>query len=84
MKKNIIQKISAAGILFEETQEIYERMVLSVSQESSKKYGIQKYNFVMVQNSDTFDIRVADKILTAIDDRDIMCNFHLASKLHAV
>jgi co-chaperonin GroES (HSP10) len=83
-EKNVIAKVSGAGILYEETQEIYERKVVSISEESMKKYHVKNGDVVMVKDTDTFNIGVGNKTLTAVDDRDIMCCMKFTPKLSVV
>ncbi len=68
-------KVSTGGILYTEASENtvhIERKVVSVSELSSKKYGIKSGKTVLVKELDTFNIIWNNKQITAVDDRDVI------------
>lgn len=70
---NRISKVSAAGLLYTETQKIFNREVLSVSKNSTEKYGIRKGDIVTLDDYDLFNIRIdADNTICAVNDLDVL------------
>lgn len=71
-RKNVIDKETFSGIIFSEREEIMERQVLSVSEESRNKYGIKEGQKIVVKDEDIFDIKLTDSKIQCILDSDVL------------
>lgn len=70
---NRISKVSAAGLLYTETQKIFDREVLSVSKSSTEKFGIRKGDIVKLDDYDIFNIKLdSDNSICAVNDIDVL------------
>lgn len=68
-----IQKVSEAGLLYLEREVIIRRKVLAVSEETTKEYGIEKAMEILVNDLDTFDLKIGDGKVSVINDQDVLC-----------
>ena len=66
-------KVNAGGILYEDTQKMIVRKILSASRNSKENYNIKEGEGVLVDDFDIFDIEYNGNKITAINDRDILC-----------
>lgn len=72
-ESNKVTKVSQAGIMFTETQKIFDREVLAVSGRSTKMYGVKKGDIIKVEDKDMFNIKISDdRFIDAINDMDIL------------
>lgn len=69
---NIVEMVSKSGIIFKQEQNLLEREVLAVSDESKKRYGIQEGQTILVQDMDIFSVSLSDKKIDCILDNDVM------------
>ncbi len=70
---NQISKVSGAGILYTETQKIFDRQILAISKNSEKKYGIKKGDLVKLDDFDIFNVKLgADNTICAVNDCDVL------------
>lgn len=70
-----VQKVSKFGIMWTEQQFVLEREVLSVSDESKKRYGIKEGQSILVQDPDIFLVQLKDSKVDCILDQDVMLGF---------
>lgn len=71
-EETVIQKVSAAGILYSEDEKILKRKVLFASMASQEKYHIRPGADVVVDDFDIFDIYFEGKRISAVNDVDII------------
>jgi hypothetical protein len=70
---NKSMKVSGAGIIYTETQKIFDRQVLSVSKATTERYGVKKGDLVKLDDFDIFDVKLgADNTISAVNDCDIL------------
>lgn len=68
-ESNIVAKVSAAGILYSETQKILERKVLSVPHGNT---GVKHGDTIICDDFDIFDIVLEGKRISCLNDIDII------------
>lgn len=71
-KTNTEEKVSKSGIMFSEKKDITERKILSVSKDSTTKFGMLNGQTIIVKENDIFDVRTPNGIIQCIMDEDIM------------
>ena len=67
-------KVNAGGILYEDTQKMIVRKILSASPNSKENYNIKEGDNVLVDDFDIFTIEYNGAKVTAINDVDVKCN----------
>ena len=67
-----VEKVSQLGITYSENEFILEREILSVSDDSKKRYGMKDGQKVLVQDCDIFSVQLKDGKIDCIMDSDIM------------
>ncbi len=66
--------VSPSGMMYEDQQKIIEREVIAISEESTRKYGIKKGDVVVIDDFDSFPVKINDEwIIDAINDMDVLC-----------
>lgn len=75
--------VTLSGISYSEKPEVITRTVLCSSKKSAVKYGITTGDRVLIKEADTFDVKLADKKITCVNDVDLLCREKL-TKLKAV
>lgn len=63
-----------SGIVFQEKDKIVTREVLAISDDSTKKYGIEKGDNVLAADADIFMVEYDGKKIDCIHDSDVMAN----------
>lgn len=71
-EETLIQKVSAAGILYSEDEKILTRQVLASSEESQLKFGVKAGMTIIVDDFDIFDIYFEGKKISAVNDVDVI------------
>ena len=74
-KSNKVEAETKSGIKYEYSEAIAEREVLSVSEESNKKYGIRPEQKIIADEFDIFEVKLRDSKIQAILDQDILAGF---------
>lgn len=70
---NKAMKVSGAGIMYTETQKIFDRQVLSVSKSTTERFGIKKGDLVKLDDFDIFTVKLdADNTISAVNDSDVL------------
>lgn len=70
---NIVSRVSPRGILYSEKQKILTRKVIAVGRLSTQKYGIKKGDTVMLDDFDSFSVKLDDDHgVDCINDEDIL------------
>ena len=65
--------VSGAGLLYTQTEKIFDREVLAISKSSSERYGIKKGDLVKLDDFDIFNIKLdADNTISAVNDADVL------------
>lgn len=71
-----VKKESAlVGIVYEEHEYILERIILAVSSESEKRYGMKEGQKVLLQDPDMFDVSLKEGKIQCVLDSDVMIGF---------
>lgn len=83
-ESNVVHSVTKAGILYEENLKVYKRVVLAVSERSMRKYGIEKGEEVLVQDTDVFTVNYSDKKVSCINDVDILGKASLLKTLKTI
>jgi len=66
------QEFNEGGISYTETPEVIERQVLSISELSSKKYGVSNGDKISIRTLDTFPVKFLGKELICCNDEDLL------------
>lgn len=70
---NEISKVSSAGLLYTEKQQVFRRKLLSADSESIKKYNLNLDEEVLVKDEDVFDVKLENgQTVQCIMDSDIL------------
>lgn len=70
---NIVTKVSAAKIMYTEKQKILTRKVIAIGEKSTEKYGIKKGDTVMLDDFDSFSVKLDDDHgIDCINDEDVL------------
>lgn len=71
-----------SGIEYNQEVKVVEREILSVSEESTKKYGMKNGDTVLIDGFDCFEVKIKDgSKITGINDCDILCKKEMVDKL---
>lgn len=72
----IVRKESKlSGIVYEEHEDILERTILSVSEESQKRFGMKNNQKVILQDMDVFTVKLNDGQIDCVLDNDVMFGY---------
>lgn len=70
---NVQTLVSNTGLMYEQKQKMIEREIIAVSEETTQKYGLKTGMKVVLDDYDTFDIKLNDDyFITAINDMDVL------------
>lgn len=71
-KETKVMKVGSGGIIFEEDEKIIKRKLLSVSNETRERVGIESGETVTCDDYDIFSVEFAGHKISAINDIDIL------------
>lgn len=80
-ESNTIAKVSAAGIIYSETQSHYQRTVLASSPESQKYYGLHPGDTILVHDYDVFLVKIGGMSFDVVCDADALCSVNSTLKV---
>ncbi len=72
-ESTIVSKTTKSGIQYKVDEKIIKRKILALSEVSKKRCGLEVGEWVIMDDFDVFSITLDDKIISAINDIDIMC-----------
>lgn len=72
-QSNVIKVISKQGLHYQEKHKILKRRILSISKESSEKFYIDESDVIICDDFDLFSVKIGDRTIDCIQDRDVMC-----------
>lgn len=71
-KETVVGKVTRSGILYYDKEVVLEREVLAISSESVNEYQVNKGMKVLVNDFDTFSVKIGDQKVSCVNDIDIM------------
>lgn len=74
-KNTAVIKKSMFGITYTDHEDILERKVLSVSDESKKRYGIKENQLVVIKDIDMFDVKLKEGSIQCVLDSDVILGY---------
>lgn len=71
-KSNVVDKTTQSGIVYSQTEDVIERKVLAVSEQSEKSFGVVQNETVVIFDKDVFNVKVSSNTIQCVMDEDIL------------
>lgn len=69
---NEVARVSGSGLIYTEKLKVFDRRILAISEETSKKKNIHEGDKILVADFDIFEIKMNGKSIDAIYENDVI------------